>query len=121
MESLPNWVAVVLAIGGLLGGAFGTWLITIYQTKHKNKLDENKQGSEIKISENEQAFKIYKDLVDILRQDVKKMTDDMNRLEGDYLKAREENATLRAENKNFQTEINELKAQLVELNSKINR
>lgn len=119
MESLPTWVTVVLAIGGLLGGAFGTWLLTVYQARHKNKMDESKQGSEIKISENEQAFKIYKDLVDILRQDVKKMTEDMSRLEADYLKAREENATLRAENKNFQAEIDELKAEITAMKNKI--
>lgn len=130
MDEVPGWVAILLAFGGMIGGGFGAFLLSVYQTRNKNQLDQNKQAndnkmteqkqtSELKISENEQAFKIYKDLVDILREDVTKMTEDMKRLEIEHLKCREENAAGRAEAKARDNRILDLESQIVYLKTKI--
>ena len=120
MSTVPTW-ATVLAV--LLGGGVGAFILNLYNARNKNNLDTNKQVSdssmadnklktELRISENEQAFKIYKDLLDNLRKDVSKMTDDMSKLEDERLKYREENASLKAEIRAMQREIDGLKLQI---------
>lgn len=123
---VPIWVTVILSIGSMVGGSFGVWLISIYQARNKQKLDEktaednatlakNKQATEIRISENEQAFKIYRDLVETLTRNVKDMTIDLNKLETDHLNCREENANLRGDIKVLRQEIDHLRQEIQHL------
>jgi len=118
--TVPAWVTIV---GVLLGGGVGAFLLNFYNARNKNSLDTKKQDADTNIAtdkqkndtrmaENEQAFKIYKDLLDNLRKDVAKMTDDMAKLEDERLKYREENAGLKAEIRALQRELDELKKQI---------
>ena len=110
MENMPTWAAVLLAFVTLLGGGVGTWLYNLYQARNKQALDEaeqkskneladRKQTSELKMSENEQAFRMYTAMLDALRTTVNKTSEDMNKLEAQHLLCREESAGLKTENR----------------------
>lgn len=124
MGDLPTWVTVIIALVTALGGAgIGAWLLNVYNARNKAKLEaakqegdhtlaDKKQSTELRLAENEQAFKIYKELLDRLRDDVSKMTQDMNKLEQEHLHCREENATVKTELRLQSKEIEHLKIQV---------
>lgn len=89
--------SILTGLGGLLGGAGGVLLLNLYKAWKESKNLEIKQVSDIKLTENEQAVKIYRDLLEGLKEDVNRISKDMDKLEKDYLKSREENAMLKAD------------------------
>lgn len=58
MEWINILVTIVSIVLGALGGGFGTWIFTLY--KEKRNLD---------IATNEQALKIYQDLITRIEQE----------------------------------------------------
>jgi uncharacterized membrane-anchored protein YhcB (DUF1043 family) len=126
MDTIPTWLAGILATLTAVGGAFGLWIVNILKTRNQHQLDtskqegeqklkEDKQEKELRMSENEQAFKIYKDLLDGLRKDVVKMSDDMDKMEKERLADREEIASLKADLRASQRENEAAKAEILML------
>src|SRR5688500_5090469 len=120
MENIPGIINIILIF---LGGAGGTWLLNLYLAHKNTKMAEKKQDvdsnlatdkqkSDIKISENEQAFKILKELLDSLRKDFAKITDDMTKLEQEHLHCREENAGYKADIRALTRELESVKTQI---------
>lgn len=130
METIPTWLAGILAVLTAVGGGFGIWVLNIYKASKQHTLDtakqdgdqklkEEKQTKELRISENEQAFKIYKDLVDGLRKDIEKMSEDMEKLEQEHLRCREDNAANKAELRSNGREMEAMRAQIDTLKSQV--
>jgi hypothetical protein len=119
MDTIPTWVAIVTTIGAMFGGPVGVWLLSIYKEKKSTGLTETKQATELRISENEQAFKIYKDLLDTLKQNLAKLTEDMKKEEERYLKVLEENAILRTEQRIQKTLLEEQRLEIEYLKQQV--
>ncbi len=111
MDNMPVWVTVVVGLLTALGGGLGVWILNLYNSRNKHLLDEDKQDRDIRMNENEQAFKIYRELVDTLKKDVSKLSVDLATLERERLSCREENAQLKAELRAQGKEIEYLKLQ----------
>lgn len=103
---MDNWLTIVMTLAGLLGGGVGVWLINLYKERNSSKLAAVKQTSEekraqeqqlstIKIAENEQAFQIFKHIVDELQENVHTLNEGMKRSEKQHLECRQENAELK--------------------------
>jgi len=97
-------------IGAIIGG-----LVVLVPVVIKGVVDlrgskssENQQNHTQKISENEQAFTIYKNLVENLQKNVTQLSTDMLALEKEYILVREQNAELRVENRQLKEEIKKL-------------
>jgi chromosome segregation ATPase len=123
---VPTWVLVVTTVGGLFSGGFGLWIINLYkewkqgkQADAKVQTETTKTISETRLSENEQAFKIYKDLVETLKKNMDGLTIDIRNLENQYLEAKKENAELRADHLTCQRENVELRATLSSLKDEL--
>jgi septal ring factor EnvC (AmiA/AmiB activator) len=104
LEDFPWFQAGSLLLTFLAGGG-GVLLINVMKTRqegslktqeHKdaNELAKDKQAAELKLTETEQAFKIYKEIVDSLKQDMTKLNTSMEAMEHQHLECREENAKL---------------------------
>lgn len=127
---VPAWVLVVTTVGGLFSGGFGLWVINLYKewkggkqadakVQSETKIIETKTTSETRLAENEQAFKIYKDLVETLKKNMDSLTIDIRNLENQYLEAKKENAELRADHLTCQRENVELRATLAALKDEL--
>ena len=79
-----------------LGGGGGAWLLSIYKARNEAKLAEGKQASDLKRSETDQAFTIYKEIVDSLRHDMEGISKGMHDMEQQHIECKEENAKLNA-------------------------
>jgi hypothetical protein len=105
---VPAWLMIVTTIGGILGGTFGAWLLQVYKERNTTKLASQKQAAELKtqgtvaeaelrLKDSDQAFKIYKEIVDGMKRDMLDLQKHMEVAEKAHIDCREENATLRAD------------------------
>lgn len=80
-------------------GAVSTAVIMLLGQITKSLIDSRKQKSESTLSANDQAFLVYKSLVETLQKNVSQINTDMNKLEQEFLLCRENNVELRMLNK----------------------
>lgn len=84
MNDLPTWANILIAILGLIGsGGLGAWFTNYVKSKKETDKD-------IGIEQNEQAVKIYKDLVIQLKKDIAELVDIRKKEHEEYILNREE-------------------------------
>lgn len=96
-----GWIAIISGISGVLVGLIPVAIKAYNDTKGSNHSQ--------KISENAQAFELYKNLVENLQKNVTQLSSDMTKLEEAHISAREQNAELRVENRQLKEVILEYK------------
>ena len=107
-----DWTIILTAFFTFLAGGGGKWIYDLIKQKGDVSLQQQKQASELKLSETEKAFVIYKEIVDSLKHDVAGLTNSMQIMEKEYIAAREKNAESSITIQNQKEVIMELRAQL---------
>lgn len=95
--------AIIGAMSGgavLLIGKIGEILLSW----RKSNREQEKQKAETSIPINDQAVLVYKDIVDSLRTDIKKLNRDLETLDKLYMGEREARIALKGENENLKLE-----------------
>jgi len=103
--------AIIGTITGIVGaffGAFGKWLLDWKKDRHKDDLDKDGQEHHQKLDNNDQAFTLYKSLVESLTKELESIKTKTEALEDNYIKTKVENASLLTENKFLRERISEL-------------
>lgn len=103
----------------LVIGAAATGLVAIIGALIKGKLDFKKQNSIEVISNNDQAFLLYKSMVVNLQEQISNIQKDTNKLEAEHMICREKNAELKLEIKYLLEQNAELKSNIKILKEKL--
>jgi chromosome segregation ATPase len=114
-----GWLITITgAVSGTL--ALGVkYLIDKSKQEQEHQIKQNTQSDESRFKYNEQAFIMFRDLVDKLQKNVNELNAEMRKLELDYIKAREENATLRVELHHIRNDLQLTKNTLELANEKV--
>lgn len=89
------------------------------QAETEGRLKEKKQDADVSIPVNEQAVRVYKDIVDSLRQDTNKLVESMHSQDNMLLKCREEKVELKAEKDAAGRELESMKHKMAELEARL--
>lgn len=95
------------------------YLIDKGKQDQDHQIKHNTQTDEARFKYNEQAFIMFRDLVDKLQKNVNDLNKEMRQLELDYIKAREENATMKVEQHHLRNDLQTTKNMLELANEKI--
>ena len=107
-------MSVDLIIGAVFAG-----LATLLGAFLKGFLDYRKQKSVETISNNDQAFTVYKNIVTMLQENFAKIQTAYQKLEADHLSARELNAEYKSELKYLREKNSELILEAKDMEKKI--
>ena len=89
--------SILIPILTALGGGIGVLLINIYRERHKYFIDRKQQDNSQIIALNDQAFKIYKGIVDDLQENLIQVHERFKDIDTQHIRCREENAKLQIE------------------------
>jgi peptidoglycan hydrolase CwlO-like protein len=92
---------IVSVLVALVAGGVGKWILDAVAQHRAGNISVNKSNVENKISENEQAIKIYNDVIKQIKDELTNLDKKCEDLEKQYLETREENAILKAELSNL--------------------
>jgi hypothetical protein len=117
----PTWLTIVISLGTLIGGVFGARIIEfIFGLKKQQREDkaqavdlaikEEEAKSKLKLSENEQAISLLKEILISVRNDVDTLKKHLSETEALHVKCREDNIALSIRLTNAEKEIEGLKA-----------
>lgn len=86
-------------IGAIAGAAvlLGEKLVSWYLARRKAAQDDQKLASELSLTANEQALRVYKDIVEGLRADMAALVEHARGLDQQVLELREERVLLKKE------------------------
>lgn len=109
----PFWLTTLISLLSLLGGGVGAWLISVYQAKKKEAREDKDQDLKIRTTENEQAFQLYKEIVNRLKEDVTTLNIHVRKLEEEHIHCREDKIKLETEIVMLKKEVDFLNRQVV--------
>lgn len=90
-----SWNTILLAAFTFLAGGGGVFIINLLKARSSEARANKQQDTEIKLSETEKAFNIYKEIVSSLKHDIEQLTNNMQLLEKQYIEVREEKVVLK--------------------------
>lgn len=113
--------ALVLVVGKAIEWTRARRQANLEEAKQKgeDRRADERAHAEVTIPVNEQAVRIYKDIIDGLRQDMQKINHGMEEQEKAYIAAREENVELKVKLEHKELETESLRARVAELESKL--
>ncbi len=95
-----------------LGGGGGKWIIDLFRGMKEGSLQEQKQSAELRLTETDKAFTIYKEIVESFKKDMVVLTGQIHTLEHEHLECRETAARQAGRIENLEFQIATLKAEL---------
>jgi predicted ribosome quality control (RQC) complex YloA/Tae2 family protein len=106
MENTPLWVTLLGMVFAFLSGGGGKWILDLFQQKNTNILSKEKQDRDAHLTEVEKIIPYYRDIAEGLRKEAQMVNEHMDKIEQQYLEAREDNARLRVENTMLKERLN---------------
>lgn len=88
------------AIVGLisaLGGSFGVWVLNFYKEKRIQDSSLSQAEFDRNVSANDQAVKIFKEIIEVLRSNYADLVECNETLERNYINTKVENARLKVQ------------------------
>lgn len=108
-------ITLLTALLAFLGGGGGKWILDLFRQNVDDKLKSQKQESELRLSELEKAFTIYKDIAESLKKDIIGLNESSHILEKERLELISKYASQTVEIKYKDEQIQLLKDQIKEL------
>lgn len=105
-------MTAITSLLAFLAGGGGKWVLDLIKQKGDSTLQQQKQASEIKLSETEKAFEMYKEIVNSLRKDIEGLNNSIHAMEQEHIKVREKNVELNSKLEAKTAQYDEAKEQL---------
>jgi chromosome segregation ATPase len=111
---------IITAIIAFVGGGGGVFILNFLRQQRDESRKDNQQVSELKLSETEKAFGIYKEIVTSLKHDIEQISTSSHELEKLYGETREQKALLQGKYDLALSKIETLETQINLLKEKEN-
>jgi chromosome segregation ATPase len=115
---MTEWGTIITAVLTFVAGGGGAVLLNYLRQRGESNRADKKQDAELKLSETEKAFSIYKEIVTSLKHDLEAFTKNMQELEKQYLEAREQKAIMQGKLDNAETKLAYCEKELAALRAK---
>jgi chromosome segregation ATPase len=120
MNDFP-WGTVIASLLSCIAGGGGALILSYFKQKGDSNRADKKQDAELKLSETEKAFTIYKEIVTSLKHDIEQLTKSIQEQEKQYLEAREQKAILQGKLDNAETKLSFYEKELADLRAKCSK
>lgn len=114
MNDVP-WTTIITATLAFLGGGGGVFILSLLRQRKEEARKDKQQDNDLKLSETEKAFSIYKEIVTSLKTDFAQVTNSYQLLEKQYLETREAKAITQGKLDNAETKLSFAIKELEEL------
>lgn len=115
---MGDWNAIIIMITSFIAGGGGVFLLNMFKQKREQIREDKKQDNEIRVSETEHAFTIYKEIVSALKHDLEQVNKSFQEQDKQYLEVREQKAILQTKLENTEKRLIETEARIVVLEHK---
>ena len=118
MNDLP-WGAAIATVLAFISGGGGVFILSLLKQKQEEARKNKQQDNDLKLSETEKAFSIYKEIVTSLKSDFSQVAQSYQNLEKQYLETREAKAIVQGKLDNAETKVAFLTKELEEIKNKV--
>jgi chromosome segregation ATPase len=116
-----SWGAILATVLAFLSGGGGVFILSLLRQRQEEARKDKQQTNDLKLSETEKAFAIYKEIVTSLKSDFTQVAQSYQNLEKQYLETREAKAIVQGKLENAETKIVFLLKEIEELKNKVSK